>query len=62
MRDCRLQELDEAALRALVETANAAGARAATQLGGIAGLPTRAEIAVVLGRLPYRWPAPPSGG
>ena len=51
---CRLQEMDEPALRALVEAANAAGACAATQLGGIAGLPTRSEIAAVLGRLPYR--------
>ena len=62
MRGCRLQELDEPALRALVEAANAAGACAAAQLGGIAGLPSQSEIAAVLGRLPYRWPSRPSGG
>lgn len=43
-----LDELDRGALFRLVETANAAGARAAMRHGAIAGLPTRAEIDALL--------------
>ena len=50
----RPEDLDEPALRALVEAANAAGACNAAHLGGIVGLPTRSEIAAVLGRPPFR--------